>query len=108
MPDEEEEGQVAEEGVVHTKKSFKPRGTGPAMDDPEADRFDPILLHHEQNGGRGGGGGGGRLASRLGPAPGAGEKGAEKGAEGGEGEAGKGEEEEEGRREVPKVGGGWG
>lgn len=50
VPEEEEEGQVAEEGVVHTKRAFKPRGTGPAMDDPEADRFDPLL-----NGGRGGG-----------------------------------------------------
>lgn len=49
VPEEDEEGQVAEEGVVHTKRAFKPRGTGPAMDDPDADRFDPLL-----NGGRGG------------------------------------------------------
>jgi hypothetical protein len=94
VPDEEEEGQVAEEGVVHTKKEFKPRGTGPAMDDPDADRFDPIL-----NGGRGGGGGG-RLASRLGPAAAA----ARGGGGGGVGK-GKGEEElkAEERGEVPEV-----
>jgi hypothetical protein len=97
VPDEEEEGQVAEEGVVHTKKVLKPRGTGPAMDDPEADRFDPIL-----NGGRGGGG---RLASRLGPAPGV-AGGAETGEDGSGGRRKGGVEGElkaEERGEVPEV-----
>lgn len=67
MPDEEEEGQLAEEGVVHTKRVLKPRGAGPAMDDPEADRLDPLLLSLHGGANRGRGGAAGRLASRLGP-----------------------------------------